>query len=481
MLRRILFLLIAITSISVAQIVLPPESHNYVLFWGNQRVGYYTYVLEPVTGGWEFSGESFMAVSASGRPGKLRMLTSWKLDSAMRPKRYELTVFSNGEPRQHLILEISDASVSLDMDGISRSMAIEPGSYVAEANILDGWILLIRHFDIKETDATEFSVFVPQMGRSSETKLIPGQFEMTAGEMSRKFNVNMEGVDIEFFAKVDSRMITYWNVPSQNISARWTPRLNREEIEASATGVDILETGMSQSNIIADLDIEFPLELRELEVIVDIRFAVGTEAYFDSEYQESDGEIEAGHFRGRIKIDAKGYDGKNALSYPVGPIEPPDETSLLSTKQIQSDEAEIIAIAETLAADCKDIWCVAKSINRFVADSVQLSAETRFSLSTLNLKSGDALSHARLCVALSRAAGIPARVVGGVILDSGFWLRHHWVEIWMGKKPGWIPIDPTTGEDTSFSAAHLTLWFDEGHILPSEANKIEIKSHEITE
>ncbi|MFM2090248.1 MAG: hypothetical protein RLZZ127_737 [Planctomycetota bacterium] len=61
-------------------------------------------------------------------------------------------------------------------------------------------------------------------------------------------------------------------------------------------------------------------------------------------------------------------------------------------------------------------------------------------LDTLKSRSGDCTEHAHLLCAALRAAGIPARVVVGVVYaaDYGGWVGHAWVEGWAGR---WLLLD----------------------------------------
>jgi transglutaminase-like putative cysteine protease len=61
-------------------------------------------------------------------------------------------------------------------------------------------------------------------------------------------------------------------------------------------------------------------------------------------------------------------------------------------------------------------------------------------LEVLDSKRGDCNEHAVLFTALARAAGIPARVVAGVVYLDGAFYYHAWSEVWLGQ---WVAVDPT--------------------------------------
>ncbi len=75
----------------------------------------------------------------------------------------------------------------------------------------------------------------------------------------------------------------------------------------------------------------------------------------------------------------------------------------------------------------------------------------------LILRRGDCTEHARLFIALSRAAGIPAREVTGVTWmgdEQGAFGWHAWAEVELAGR--WRPVDPTEGI-TPAHAAHIRI------------------------
>jgi hypothetical protein len=72
-------------------------------------------------------------------------------------------------------------------------------------------------------------------------------------------------------------------------------------------------------------------------------------------------------------------------------------------------------------------------------------------------RKGDCTEHARLFVTLARAAGIPAREVGGLMYmgdDAQAFGGHAWNEVVLDGV--WVPVDPTW-DQTTLDAAHIAL------------------------
>ncbi|HVM98049.1 MAG TPA: transglutaminase domain-containing protein, partial [Candidatus Acidoferrales bacterium] len=66
---------------------------------------------------------------------------------------------------------------------------------------------------------------------------------------------------------------------------------------------------------------------------------------------------------------------------------------------------------------------------------------------------GDCNEHATLFTAMARAAGLPARIVAGVVYLNRAFLYHAWAEVWLGR---WVSVDPTF-DQMPVDATHLKL------------------------
>lgn len=122
------------------------------------------------------------------------------------------------------------------------------------------------------------------------------------------------------------------------------------------------------------------------------------------------------------------------------------EKYLSATPATVSDHPVIIERAKRVIAKETDARGQAERIVRWVflnMDAASASNSTN-ALQILDQRAGDCSEHALLCVALARAAGIPAREVSGVMYGgagSKFFAWHAWVEVHDGHQ--WIAVDPT--------------------------------------
>ena len=136
------------------------------------------------------------------------------------------------------------------------------------------------------------------------------------------------------------------------------------------------------------------------------------------------------------------------------------ERYLASSLFVQSNAPEIIEEANKIIGGERD--SVEKT--RLLMDRVYKTIEKKPTISipsaleTLKSKVGDCNEHTILFTALTRAVGIPTRIVTGIVLFEDSFLYHTWAEIYEGK---WISIDPTMNQ---FPADATHIGFVEGEL-----------------
>ena len=129
-------------------------------------------------------------------------------------------------------------------------------------------------------------------------------------------------------------------------------------------------------------------------------------------------------------------------------IPKPAADDLLPTSYIQSDDAEIIRLANSIATEERDSWKVACALEKFVDETItdkNFGSALATAAEVARTKAGDCTEHSVLFAALCRARKIPARVAFGLIYSAhlGGFAYHMWTEVWMSDR--WIPMDATLG------------------------------------
>jgi len=123
---------------------------------------------------------------------------------------------------------------------------------------------------------------------------------------------------------------------------------------------------------------------------------------------------------------------------------------LAASPYIESDAPEIVSLSRDLAAGPGAERERARLFYDFVLKrlSYVVQAETQGALGALaNPTQADCTEFAALFIALTRAAGIPARPVFGYLYEadrSTYEISHLWAEFWE-EGQGWVNADPTNG------------------------------------
>ena len=119
-----------------------------------------------------------------------------------------------------------------------------------------------------------------------------------------------------------------------------------------------------------------------------------------------------------------------------------------------SGNPEIIRAAQKIVLGAPNQQEMVKRITKFVYKHISNKNYNHGNMSAgevLRTKSGDCTEHSALFAALARAAGIPAKMVYGVVLNSnGEFFFHNWNEVFADGK--WIPVDSTYNMDKADSS-----------------------------
>jgi hypothetical protein len=139
---------------------------------------------------------------------------------------------------------------------------------------------------------------------------------------------------------------------------------------------------------------------------------------------------------------------------PVSTFNPPE--FLEDTAEVQSKHPQIRNLSKVLVGDTKDAWKAAQEINLWVFTNLKKElVDSVSALNALRERKGECQSHTYLFTAIARAAGIPTKIVNGLVYSPQFkgFLYHAWPEVYVGE---WRALDPTFGQDT-VDATHIKL------------------------
>jgi hypothetical protein len=134
-----------------------------------------------------------------------------------------------------------------------------------------------------------------------------------------------------------------------------------------------------------------------------------------------------------------------------------------SSSLIQSDDPKVAEKSREILKGEKNSLQAAKEINSWVYKNLEKIPTVSLpnALDVLKTRKGDCNEHATLFAALSRAAGIPTKIVLGVVHLDGKFYYHAWNEVFVGS---WVALDPTFGQFPA-DASHIK--FVEGDLSRS--------------
>ena len=149
---------------------------------------------------------------------------------------------------------------------------------------------------------------------------------------------------------------------------------------------------------------------------------------------------------------------ESRVSFPLKAVGAAERQYLKGTPLVQVDSPEVQALSRELAGNATTEFQVVTAVINYVADNIRyvFNPMNYDAVSTLRDRSGNCSNSAHLSAALLRAAGIPARVVGGTTLDKQLKVPmdgvrslvqtmgkggHAWIEVYFPDL-GWLSYDP---------------------------------------
>ena len=144
-----------------------------------------------------------------------------------------------------------------------------------------------------------------------------------------------------------------------------------------------------------------------------------------------------------------------AQDLPLDP-NPLPKRYLSATTYLQCDDARIIEYTKKAAGKEKNSLKVAQVLEKWVYNYVRkknLGTAFATAKEVLETRQGDCTEHAVLLAAMCRAAGVPSRVVAGLVYYRRNFVGHMWTEVYTGK---WVPLDATIGKG-KVEADHIAL------------------------
>jgi transglutaminase-like putative cysteine protease len=145
-------------------------------------------------------------------------------------------------------------------------------------------------------------------------------------------------------------------------------------------------------------------------------------------------------------VPQEGGVGRSSMEAYEGVPSSMKDAYLRPTPFTDSSDERVIAIAERVKKNETDPFRIARALNAYVVRHLDYGDPINGlyrSSEALERPRVDCGGFAALFVALSKAAGIPARIVSGCWAGSKKGGMHAWAE-WMHPSGVWVPVDPAT-------------------------------------
>ena len=163
----------------------------------------------------------------------------------------------------------------------------------------------------------------------------------------------------------------------------------------------------------------------------------------------------------RFSIDPEiAFDGSPDLAKGIAP-----------TDLIQHQNAEISTLANSLLYGNDKLLPVLENVYHYVKEIPQKkTSELTSALMTLRNNEASCNGKSRLFVALCRALGIEARMVGGLILENTEKRTSHaWAEVKIAGE--WVPFDPYNGHFATLPPHYLKIYSGDHFLIVRKGNQ----------
>jgi transglutaminase-like putative cysteine protease len=439
------------------------EERWYAIRIGEQTMGYGFYrIVETATDTVCTESQTLLKLDISGQAHEIRYAATATLSTGLRPRDYALTLNDGGEETQIRLTVVQETAHLVTTAGGRTTEADLPftgTTWLLDGNLFDHYVYLVRGLQPRAGVTYDLEALVPQSGAvlAMILKVAPELERVDlGGQVHQCLRMDVSGPELP--------AMTLWATPQGELVRIAVPSQNAQielagpEVVGQVTAINLfalLAGKFAPSNVAFS---SFA-NVAQMAARVEIE---STGAPFSAEQlnngrQAFEGSVTGRRIAGTFRTQIVRYDGAGA---PPLPMDAPASLAgyLAAGPKIEADDPEIVALAQELTAGQPDAWQAAIAVAGWVYRKIPYQITGAGASQALADRQGDCGPKSYLTIALLRAAGIPARMVGGVMYAGGQFGQHYWVEAWMGEAAGWVPLEPTVGQFGWLDATHLRLW-----------------------
>jgi len=469
------------------------ECGYWTIFSNDQTIGVTGYSLREDPEGWKSSGWTMLKVKYGGKEKLLHLKYSAVLDSMFRLKTYKLRLedsiqiectwkqgtikIVSGKAIKNESVETAHTgfqakeSVKLSEKPVSEkqspnkqtttTLSADTPPYIMDVNLFPHLAIMMKQIDLKSAEITYLPILIPQLHKSTQLQVAVGHKEKLFDKPAYKISFSGEGIFGSAWVDSTSSIIRRIEYPREELVLQFSQQCP----DTSVIAAKDIEIKRPESKIKSEGVIENALRVEELKA--NIQIELSGDILTQRPWQKFKGEYKDNILKGKISITVDEYNGNKCIDFEGLKQLPEDLVSYVGPDEnIPVEDDYVKGILERFCTE--DVWKYVVQANRWVADNIKHKAGQSDGKVAGATRLGDPLARARLLTAILRNKGIPTKVVGGIYYFGAIWVPHYWIEVWLGKKVGWRPIDPSTGEDKNFSAVHITLFENQGEIITGE-------------
>ena len=419
------------------------------IYLNDDKVGYSSNSLTPTDDGYVVLDEIFLRLNLMGQISEVRTVTRAVLDREFRLERFKFSMYS-GVVAFHASGEVRGEVLEVDSgEGDRRSLRRIP---------LEGRPMLgagVGHFFKGRTVHVGDSFVFPIFDPSTMTQTF---MKITVAGMDQ---VEINGVSHDSFrleADFWGRTLRFW-IDYQGVALRQEGLLGLTLVKSSAAEAPVgLDAGGGGDYYdIAAVRPTGSIENPSLVTSLTVRLS-------GIERPGPDGEgtldwVCARQFLGPdgdvLEIRAEPVPAAHPYRLPYD-VRDPDMAVYLSPEPgVESDHEAVSEASRRIIGDTADPVAASGKLLGWVHRNVEkrpvLSIPS--ALDVLGTMTGDCNEHAVLLAALLRSAGIPARIVVGLVYSGDRFYYHAWNEAFLGR---WVSMDATLNQ-MPVDATHITL------------------------
>jgi hypothetical protein len=437
----ILFLVQALQPAVPAQKVEPGSEKWFVITIAEKPVGYsHEWVVRGAAGSDAVfsTSDTKMVLNRLGAKVELRMLSSYEetKDGLLKKVDYEMQA-SVLSTKTEAVIKGQTIEIRSQAGGKSYTRSL---SFTGTLLGPEGIRRISENRLRNPGDVVEFQTFSPELDAVSK-----GSRKVLAKEMLKIGGKDVPTLKVEEVIEATAGKGTAWldsdfeAVKQEMPTPFGTAQVilaDKEQALAAATGDELPAEMYSSSIIRSNIRIPKARSLEYLKVKLVHRKPELGWPEIKSPYQtvlskSADSLI--------LEIKRPKPSGK-AAGLPVA-VSKTNKQYLQPNAYIQSDMPELQALARTVIGSEKDILKAALKLERWVTENMKFDLGIVLAPSSEIFKNrkGTCVGYATLLAALTRAVGIPSRIVMGYVYVLGMFGGHAWTEISIGES--WIPMD----------------------------------------